>query len=439
MKKVFIIWIWWIWISAIARYFLSAWYEVFGQDRVKNNITLALEESWAKIFYEENSNIANIIDKNFETIIYTNAIKKDNIFLKKAKSINLETLSYPEAVAKIANNKNLVSIAWTHWKSTTSSMIWIALKNNNIPQNAIIWTLLKEFWWKNAIFENSENFILESCEYAEAFLNYTPNIAIITNIEPDHLDYYKTGENYFEAFKNFAKKIKKWWYLIYPKWEKIVKKFKDKIKDISFIEVWENYFELKWEKIEIEKMDLKVPWEHILLDAKLAFASLYLLWLNKEDIKKWLESYSWVWRRMEKISEKNNTILMSDYAHHPVEIEKTLYSLKHKYREKELIVAFQPHQYARTINLIDGFKECFKDADKLYIPNIYESRDTKEDKEKMPAEKFFSLINFENKFYTNWLANLAIELKKEITNKKDKEKIILLLWAWDIDNLRTNF
>lgn len=435
MKKVFIIWIWWIWISAIARYFLSAWYEVFGQDRVKNNITLDLEKAWAKIFYEENEDIANIIDTNFEVVVYTNAINKDNIFFKKAKLINLKALSYPEAVAKISNNKNLVCVAWTHWKSTTSSMISIALKNNNIPQNAIIWTLLKEFWWKNATFENSENFILESCEYAEAFLNYSPNIAIITNIEADHLDYYKTEENYFEAFKNFAKKIKNWWYLVYPKWEKIVESFKNEIKDINFIEVWENYFELKWKKIEIENLDLKVPWEHILLDAKLSFAVLHLLWLDKEKIKKWLESYSWVWRRMEKIREKNDTILMSDYAHHPVEVEKTLYSLKQKYSEKELIVAFQPHQYARTITLINGFKNCFKNADKLYIPDIYESRDSKEDKGKMPAEKFFSLINFENKVYTKWLENLAIELKNE-TKQNKRNKIILLLWAWNIDDLR---
>ena len=149
-----------------------------------------------------------------------------------------------------------------------------------------------------------------------------------------------------------------------------------------------------------------------------------------------LENYSWAWRRMEIIwtSENGNT-LISDYGHHPTEIVFTLEALKNKYPDKKIFTVFQPHQYSRTLELLNEFKNCFWATDSLVIPNIYESRDSEEDKKKINSKKLIELIEHPNKQDWKWLAN-TLKLIQEYDKKNPNSSIILLLWAGDVDNLR---
>ena len=125
---------------------------------------------------------------------------------------------------------------------------------------------------------------------------------------------------------------------------------------------------------------------------------------------------------------------MSDYGHHPTEISLTLKAIKETNIDKKILTIFQPHQYSRTFELIDDFKHCFKNTDKLIIPNIYGSRDSEEDKKKINTGKFVKLINHNNKINWNWLLN-SIKLIEEF-DKENTWAIIILMGAWDVDNLR---
>ncbi len=168
----------------------------------------------------------------------------------------------------------------------------------------------------------------------------------------------------------------------------------------------------------------------------LAYTVWIILWLDTNEIVTWIEKYNWIWRRSEVVWETlNGNILLSDYWHHPTEISLNLKALKQKYIDKKIVTVFQPHQYNRTLELLEDFKNCFWDTDILIIPDIYESRDTQEDKDKINWEKLINYINHNNKIFWNWLNN-TLNLIKDLDKKHNSELVIILQWAWNIDDLR---
>ena len=436
-KKVYIIWIWWIWISAIARYYLNEWYLVFWSDKTNSELIDKLQSEWCEIIIWEDK---TRITEKFEKIIYTEAIPKTQEELQKALELKIQIQTYPEALAEIANNKKLIAIAWTHWKSTTTSLTSLVLKDSEVWTSAIIWTILKEFGWKNAHFSNSDYFTIEACEYKRSFLRYKPYVWVITNIDLDHLDYYKDLEDYLSAFEEFINNIRSWWFIILNWNCKNSKTLLYKRSDINYIEIFSNYATFTNTKevaeiITFPEINMKIPGNHILFDAHIAYIIGYMLGLKDYSIVGSLENYSWVWRRMEIIWETDNkNILMSDYWHHPTEILLTLKALKDQNPARPILTIFQPHQYNRTIELLEEFKTCFYDTDKLIIPNIYESRDSESDKKKINSKILIEHIKHDNKLDWENFEKTLIEIEKwDIENNY---WIILLMWAWDIDNLR---
>ena len=465
-KKVYIIWIGWIWVSAIARYYLHLWYEVFWSDQTNSELIEKLREEGCKIEIPLSKSFPKKEKNFFEKVIYTEAIPKNHPELQKAKELWIKIQTYPEALAEIANNKKLIAIAWTHWKSTTSSLTAITLKDSEVWTNAVIWTILKEFNTKNAHFSDSEYFVIEACEYKRSFLRYKPLIWAITNIDLDHLDYYKDLDDYISAFDEFINNIRTWGFAILNWNCNNSKKLIWKRKDINYIEIFDKYavftplsnsllkekeqeqknnkntpheVEVSWgswsEIITFPEIDMKIPWEHILFDSHIAYIIAHMIWINDSDIINSLENYSGVWRRMEIIWKTNwGNILMSDYWHHPTEISLTLKALKDQNPARPILTVFQPHQYSRTYELLEDFKTCFYDTDKLIIPNIYESRDSKEDKQKIDTQKLIDNIKHHDKLNWEDFEKTLKEIKK--WDKQNQYWIILLQGAWDIDNLR---
>ncbi len=443
--KIHFIWIGWIWISAVARYYNNLWYEVFGSDSSSSKFLENLEKEWIRIFiWHDEKNLSD----NTNLVVYSEAIitKPDlsieenldaNPELSKAKKLWIKNISYPEALAEIVNFKKLIAISWTHWKSTTTSIIWVMLKWSEFESSVIVWTQVPQLNNSNFYFGKSDYFVIEACEYKRSFLKYFPFITIITNIELDHLDYYKNIDDYLNAFKTFQNQTSD--YIILNWEDENCLKLKDDTKNQIWI--YKEYFIKDFLKFYFPKFNLQVPGEHIEFDANFAFVVWKLLWLEENYIINKINSYSWAWRRSEIIKTTETwNILMSDYGHHPTEIKLTLKAIKEKYFNKKLFVVFEPHQYSRTIELLDWFKNCFDSADNLIVRDIYFSRDKKEDIIKMPPEKFVEELkkNYPNTIYWNWLEN-TLKLVKEYDKKNPNSSIILLLWAWNIDKLRNEF
>lgn len=436
-KKVYIIWIWWIWVSWIARYYNHIWYEVYWSDSTNSELIENLKKEKIDIFIWERN---DFISRGIDLVIYTEAIPKNNKELQKALELGIKTLTYPEALALIANDKKLIAISGSHWKSTTTSMISILMQNSNLKINTIVWSLLKEFGGKNSYFSDSEYFSIEACEYKRSFLKYTPYIWVITNIDLDHLDYYKDLEDYISAFESFINNIKIWWYVLINWYDKNSLKLVGKRQDINYIIIYNDYYEVinneLIKKYTIPNFSLKIPGKHILFDAKIAYTVWKIVWLDDDLIINSLKNYNGIWRRSEIVWETLNwNILMSDYGHHPTEIKLNLEALKDKYKNKEIVCIFQPHQYNRTLELLEDFKESFLNSDLLIVPNIYKSRDSLEDMWKINWESFLNYINHNNKIFWNWLEN-TLEIIKKLDIDNPNKYLFILQWAWDIDNLR---
>ncbi|MFW6283134.1 MAG: UDP-N-acetylmuramate--L-alanine ligase, partial [Minisyncoccales bacterium] len=340
--------------SALAQYYIKKGHKVSGSDINSSEITNLISEKGGKVYIGEQK--AENINKNLDLVIYSPAISKNNPELKKAKKLNIKTKNYPEALGKLTEKHFTIAVSGTHGKSTTTAMASKILIKANLDPTVIIGTKLKEFNNSNCRVGSSEYLLIEADEYHRSFLNYSPDIIILTNIEKDHLDYYKNLDDIIDAYKKYISKISKSGIVIANKEDSNIRNI---LKSFNVKREW---FSLKEEETFCLKKNLKVPGVHNLYNALAAVKLGKVLKIDKQIILEALSQYSGSWRRFEqnKIQFKKGEItLINDYAHHPTEIEATLIAARGRYENKKIWCVYQPHQHQRTVALYDDFIEIF--------------------------------------------------------------------------------
>src|SRR3989338_10616201 len=208
-KKIHFIGIGGIGVSAVARMFLRGKKTVSGSDIARSEITKALEKIGAKIYYRHSGKNLKAAD----LVVYSPAVAENNPELIKARKLGIRTFSYPEMLGAISKDKYTIAVAGAHGKTTTTAMVGKILKDAGMDPTVIVGSLLKD-QQSNYISGKGKYFVVEACEYQKSFLNLCPQIAVITNIDNDHLDFYKNLENIKKAFKKFAGLIPKEGFLI---------------------------------------------------------------------------------------------------------------------------------------------------------------------------------------------------------------------------------
>lgn len=379
----------------------------------------------------------NNLPLDADTVVYSTAhIGHPEVL--RAKSLGMRVLTYPEALAEVVNAKKCIAITGSHGKSTTTAMTGVMLASSSVGGSTLVGTQVPGLGGSNLHVEDSPYFAIEACEYKRAFLAYHPYITVITNIDLDHLDYYRDLEDYISAFQTLVNQTSG--YVVYDMEDENARKLDFSYTTAKPIHInhtgWHDEngtFEL------FPEMNLQVPGDHLLFDAKLAFAVGKLLGLTDDYIVRKLETYTGCWRRSEIVgTTPSGNILMSDYGHHPTEIRLTLEAIHSKYPDKKLLVAFQPHQHSRTRELLPEFATAFDSADMLIIPDIYFSRDSDEDVAYMTTERFINTLRVR---YPSVQNGEGLGHTAELIRKYDRENpdssIILLLGAGDIDMLRT--
>ncbi len=349
IKKVFFVGIGGIGISAIARMMLLEGKYVYGSDISMSGITDELQKLGAKIVLGQ---AIELILKDVELVVYSLSVSQyDPKFFTELKNSGIKILSYPEILGIVTANKYTIAVSGTHGKTTTTAMISKILIDAKLDPSVIVGSLLKESK-SNLIVGKSEFFVVEACEYKRAFLNIKPKILVITNIELDHLDYYKDLDDIKSAFKQLEKQS-----------EKVISdysKYLDKVPK------------------------LLVPGQHNRMNAAAALAVADFLGIKEEVAQKSLSEFTGTWRRLEKKgATKEGTIIYDDYAHHPTEVKASLEALRELYPKgdlpaqagKNITVLFQPHLYSRTKALFDEFVTCFNDADNVFLLPIYFARE----------------------------------------------------------------
>jgi len=348
-------------ISGLAKIYLEQGHKISGSDLTQSEITDDLGKMGGRIQIGEHKkeNLPNDADR----VIYNLAISEDNPELKEARACCVICQTYPEALGELTKKYFTIAISGTHGKTTTTGMIVLILLRNGFDPTVIIGSKLKELGNSNARLGKSKYLVIEADEYKRAFLNYHPDIAVITNIEADHLDYYQDLEDVRNAFWEFISLLSENGVLVAN--GEIVKLLncyivKNKIKCVNYE---------KWPQQKIAKI-LKIPGSHNIQNALAAFAVGKSLGIKKENILASLANYHGAWRRFEIKYDKGVTVI-DDYGHHPTEISATLKAAREKYGARRIWCVFQPHQIARTEKLFDGFAKAFGDADKIIITKIF--------------------------------------------------------------------
>ncbi len=362
IKKVYFAGIGGIGISAIAKMMLLEGREVYGSDIGESGITEDLKSAGAHISQGQK---IEFVPKDVDLIVYTIAIPKyDPKFFEELKALNVPMYTYPQMLGIVTANKYTIAVSGTHGKTTTTAMIAKILIGTGKNPSVIVGSLLKEYK-SNLIVGKGEYFVVEACEYERSFLNVHPKILVITNIEPDHLDYYKDLADIESAFSEMAEQTES--YIVcdpaHPSVKNVlVKGYKTQVVDYT------KYLD----KVPM----LAVPGAHNRVDASAALAVADVLGISLDEASKPLAEFSGTWRRLEKKGvTESGVVIYDDYAHHPTEIRASLQGLRELYPSGRITVLFQPHLYSRTKALFAEFVTSFKDADRVLFLPIYFARE----------------------------------------------------------------
>lgn len=435
-------------MSALAKYLTERGAKVSGSDIAESKYTHQLKDMGAKIFIGHNK---DLIEKDM-IIIASSAIKENNPEIIRAKELGLKIYHRSDILKMISdefstrNNSYFIGFSGTHGKTTTSGLCSFILEEAGYNPSYVVGGIIPKIN-TNGKYSGDKFFIAELDESDGTIKKYSTDIAVINNMEEDHLDFYKNG------FADIANTFNQ--YLSNKPEQKVIIN-KDNKGCIKFMELYPNYdyitFGLKnanytAENIKktgltssfciyknnkfITEIQLTIPGEHNIYNALSVFTALYELGINPDKIKESFKTFTGMGRRFQKISEFNGIEIFDDYAHHPSEIKTTLKSIKDGVEDKNRVIAiFQPHRYSRLSSLWNDFKEAFNDADILYITDIYPAGESPING--VTSENFSKEIQHNNCEYIEGDIKQAAE---KIYPKLMKNDIVISLGAGSITNI----
>lgn len=369
IKKVHFIGIGGIGISAIARFLHEKGHKISGSDIKESKTTLELKDEGIEVITPHCKEA--IKDQDF--VVYSAAIKEDNIELVEARRKGIKCFSRKEILPYVLEDKCVFAVAGAHGKSTTSAML-----ASLIEGSVIIGAISKQFG-SNMRYAKSDNVVFEADESDSSFLNSNPYLAIVTNAEPEHMEHYDYDlAKFYAAYKGFLERAKvrvinaEDEFLSTLKLDAIRLYPSSDITELTMVvRDYQPYtsFNLK----NLGKFEAFGMGEHIAIDASLAIlAAMHETPLK--DIRENLLNFKGIKKRFDILSANKNFVLIDDYAHHPTEIKATLKSV-FEYAKilgiNSVTAIFQPHRYTRLSTNLPGFKECFKGVDELVILPVY--------------------------------------------------------------------
>jgi UDP-N-acetylmuramate--alanine ligase len=390
-----------------------------------------------------------------DLVVYSPAVKQDNAELKYYKNNKIKCLIYPKALGELKKEYYTIAVAGAHGKRTTTSMLGILMQEAGLDPTVIVGTKVKEFGDSNFRFGKSKFLVIEACEYDSSFLNYYPQIIVLTNIDKEHLDYFKTFANVKKAFGDFVLRLPATGFLVFNGDDKELNVIARSVRvarnsrEVGFpdratkqsLQLRLLRFARNDEVVKKIKKILKVPGSHNVSNALAVLQVARILAIPDNISFKAVSKFNGTWRRFEikngKIGNKKITIV-SDYGHHPNEISATLLAAREKYPNRKIWCVFQPHQHQRTYYLFDDFVKVFRNAkiDNIIITDIYDvaGRETKKINLQISSEKLVAKINRKNVRYL-----LLCDIENFIKENIKSGDVLIIMGAGDIYKLAEKF
>jgi UDP-N-acetylmuramate--alanine ligase len=425
-------------MSGIAHILLDMGYKVSGSDLCENANTEELRRKGAKIFIghsEEN------LPEETQVVVYSSAVNPEkNPETLKAKRLGIPVIPRGEMLSELAKVRETIAVSGSHGKTTTTSMLAYIFHAADLDPTVLIGGKLHLFEGKNARLGKGEILITEADESDGSFLKLLPTVAVITNIDREHLDHYKSFERIKESFLEFVNKVPFYGFSvvniddpsvreIFPKITRKVitygRDFPADYKLLNYTRTGGGYrFSVRTPEGILENAELNVWGVHNLYNALAAIAVAVESGIDFETIKKALREFKNAERRLEKLGENERVVFYTDYAHHPREIKAVFEALKEFYPNRELVFVFQPHRYTRTFYLWKDFVEVLKPYRGI-ITEIYPASE-----EPIPNVNGANLASDSNSFFAP-----NKEILKELLSlllKDEKPKVVVFLGAGSI-------
>lgn len=374
-------------MSGMAEILLHRGYKVTGSDGALSETTKRLEEVGATVF--EGHKAEHI--EGADVVVYTSAVKAtENEETKAALEKRIPTIKRAEMLAELMRMKFGVGVAGTHGKTTTTTMVGHVTKEGNFDPTIMVGGRVHSFDKTNAVVGKGDLIIVEADEYDRTFLRLTPSIAIITNVEAEHLDIYDDLADVKQAFIEYANKVPFYGAVIVCLDDENVRSILPDLKRriISYgltpqaqlratdirANAFNSTFTVLYDGEKLGVITLKAPGEHNVKNALAAIATGLELGIDFKQIKAGIEKFEGVYRRFQ-LKYENGIMVIDDYAHHPTEVQATMNAAHKGWPDRRVIAVFQPHLYSRTQDLYKEFGLSFFDAEVLVITDVYPSRE----------------------------------------------------------------
>lgn len=338
----------------------SKGHSVSGSDRSASVVTDDLVAQGIPVSFLQDG---SAIPKDCDVLVYSEAVPESSPERTLARERGIRQLSYPQALGELSRGYDVIAVAGTHGKSSTTAMAARLLLTMGKDPTVVVGTRTHELSERNWRAGESSLFLLEACEYRRSFLAYDPRIVLLTTCDGDHFDYFTSQEDYEQAFLEFLSRLPQDGIVIThgsdPRVCSVVERSGRKLIDAD-------HFPL---------ISLGTPGLHMRQNAQLVLALAAQLGLPPADAQEAIAGYSGSWRRMEeKGTNREGVTVIDDYAHHPAEIRATLSGIKEAYPGRRIVCAFQPHTHDRTLKLYTEFLPAFRDADLVIVPDVYAAR-----------------------------------------------------------------
>ncbi|MDO8668807.1 MAG: UDP-N-acetylmuramate--L-alanine ligase [Candidatus Buchananbacteria bacterium] len=382
-KKIFFIGLGGIGISASARILKQMGKNISGSDSTRSEITDQLSQEGINVFIPQK---ADNIPPDADLIVYTMAVSSDNPEKKQAEDLNLPQITYPQLLGLLMQDKVGIGVCGTDGKTTTTAMLGKIFMEADLDPTIVIGSKV-DYLGGNSRVGESRYFIFESDEYKKAFHNYYPKVAAVTNIRADHLDVYKDLAEIKEAFLYYLKRIPKDGVIVINSDDdnsmEIANSCQAKIvtyavaspadlkaSDIRY-EDSRQKFKVSWNNDLLGEIELNFPGQYNVSNALAAIAVSLAEGIDFAVIKKALHDFVGAWRRFENLGTKNDTQIITDYAHTPEGLRQVIEAAKDFFPQSRILFVFQPHQYNRTKNFFEEFVLALKTDANIMVTDIF--------------------------------------------------------------------
>lgn len=445
--RVYFIGIGGIGMSAIARYFMSRGWAVAGYDLTPSPLTQTLEQEGIAIHYQDDVRLIPELFLSPETlVVYTPAVPSSHSELCYYRAHGQRVLKRSEILGEITRLERALCVAGTHGKTTTSTLLAHLLYSSHVGCNAFLGGISNNYQTNLLLSEQSNLVVIEADEFDRSFHRLSPAMAIITSADPDHLDIYGTAEAYRESFEHFTSLITPGGALILHAGVPVTPRLAEGVRlytystDLksdfyaSMIRVEDARLYFRWHYPAIGDapagsvdVELGVPLRINVENAVAAMAVAYLNGATPEELQRALASFRGVHRRFDRVVDTSRYVLIDDYAHHPVELEASIRSVRTLYPERRIMGIFQPHLYSRTQDFYREFAQSLDALDEVILLDIYPARE-------LPIPGVTSAMIAELMHRPVRVMSKA-ELVPTLEAEPELADVILMVGAGDIDRL----